>query len=149
MSKISWSKALIDYLKDETQSYASIASKYDVSLQAVKKRAGKEGWQDLRLKSIQKVNQELPNLIGESVAETNARHIRMAIAVQSVAVKAIKNNESKSVSYSQAVQSLKTGIEIERNARGMDIENSQNVKPNVLDFIEESRKEYGFGAYSK
>lgn len=27
MSRINWSKALADYLKDETQSYASIASK--------------------------------------------------------------------------------------------------------------------------
>lgn len=57
MSKISWSAALADYLKDETLSYASIASKYGVSLQAVKKRAGKEVWQSLRQKSIQKVNQ--------------------------------------------------------------------------------------------
>lgn len=34
MAKISWSKALADYLKDETQSYASIAREYGVSLQA-------------------------------------------------------------------------------------------------------------------
>jgi len=33
--KISWSKALVDYLKDETESYASIAKKYGTSLQAV------------------------------------------------------------------------------------------------------------------
>lgn len=31
MSKISWSKALADYLKDETESYASIARKDSVS----------------------------------------------------------------------------------------------------------------------
>lgn len=39
MSKISWSSALADYLKDETQGYASIARKHGVSLQAVKKKA--------------------------------------------------------------------------------------------------------------
>jgi len=55
MAKILWAKALTDYLKDETLSYTSIASKYGVSLQAVKKRAGKEEWQNLRQKSIQKV----------------------------------------------------------------------------------------------
>lgn len=49
MSRINWSKALNDYLNDERLSYASIASKYSISLQAVKKKAGKEGWQDLRL----------------------------------------------------------------------------------------------------
>lgn len=38
MAKIDWAKALADYLKEETMSYASIASKYGVSLQAVKKR---------------------------------------------------------------------------------------------------------------
>ena len=35
--KISWSKALVDYLKDETESYAAIARKYGISFQVVKK----------------------------------------------------------------------------------------------------------------
>jgi hypothetical protein len=33
--KISWSKALVDYLKDETESYALIARRHGVSLQAL------------------------------------------------------------------------------------------------------------------
>lgn len=64
MAKISWSKALIDYLSDETSSYSSIAEKYSVSVQAVKKRAAKEGWQDLKVKTIQKVDQKLPGKLG-------------------------------------------------------------------------------------
>lgn len=60
MAKIDWSKALADYLKDGTQSYASMASKYGVSLQAVKKRAVTEGWVNLRQKSIQKVTKSYP-----------------------------------------------------------------------------------------
>lgn len=150
MAKISWSKALVDYLKDEVQSYASIASKYGVSLQAVKKRAGKEGWQDLRQKSIQKVNQELPELVGESMAKTNARHIQMAISMQTIAVEAIKKLDTKSITYSQALQSVKIGIEIERKARGMDIKDNREDKfTRVEAFIEESRKKYGFGKYSE
>lgn len=89
MSKISWSKALIEYLKDETSSYASIGKKYCVSLQAVKKRAGKEKWQELRQKSIQKVNQRLPEITGEAVAMIDARQAQMGKMLQYIGLKAI------------------------------------------------------------
>lgn len=90
MSKINWSKALADYLKDETQSYASIARKHGVSLQAVKKRAGKEKWQILRQESIQKANQELPELVGENIADINARQARFGKLLQAIAIREMK-----------------------------------------------------------
>lgn len=119
MAKISWSKALADYLRDETESYASVARKHGVSLQAVKKRAGKEGWQNLRQKSIQKVNQELPKLIGESVADVNARHAQIGRVFQAVALKAIKEKNLEPENFMQAVRSVVEGTKIERETFGM------------------------------
>lgn len=119
MAKISWSKALADYLKDETQSYASIAEKYGVSVQAVKKRASKEGWQDLRQKTIQKVDQKLPDKLGESIAEVTARHAQVGKTLQAEGIQAIKGG-MKPQSFKDARLSILSGIEIERKA--LDLE---------------------------
>ncbi len=142
MSKIVWSKALADYLRNETQSYASIAAKYGVSLQAVKKRAAKEGWLNLRQKSLLKVNQELPKMIGENIVEVNARHIRLARSLQEIALKAIEYGESQPTTALQALQSVKIGIEIERKALGMDNLGNHDNKPDIKDIIEADRKKY-------
>lgn len=138
--KINWSKALADYLKDETQSYASIARKHGVSLQAVKKRAGKEKWQDLRQKSIQKVNQELPLLIGESVADTNAKHAQLGTLLQHIALKVMEEKNLKPENFVQALQSIKAGVEIERKTLNMD---KQNNHKSIADIIEADRQKYG------
>lgn len=114
--KINWSKALADYLKDETQSYASIASKHGVSLQAVKKRAGKDGWQDLRQKSIQKVNQRLPEITGEAVAMIDARQAQMGKTLQYLGLKAIVDKGLVPETFAQARESIKDGAKIEREA---------------------------------
>ncbi|VVA43962.1 conserved hypothetical protein [Candidatus Roizmanbacteria bacterium] len=140
MSKISWSKALADYLKDETTSYASISKRYGVSLQAVKKRAGKEKWQDLRQKSIQKVNQELPKLIGQSVADVSAKHAQLGQLLQHAALKIMKEKDLKPKNFIQALQSIKAGIEIERKALDS---NKQNNGTSIAYIIEADRQKYG------
>ncbi len=116
MAKINWSKALADYLKDGAASYTSIASKYAVSLQAVKKRASKENWQDLRRKSIQKVNQELPEKIGGRIAEANARQAKIGKWLQWQGIKAIAEKQLEPKNFTQARDSIKEGIKIESEA---------------------------------
>ena len=106
MAKINWSAALSDYLKDETTSYASISREHGVSLQAVKKRASKEGWVDLRQKSIQKVNQKLPELVGESIADMNARHVRFGKLLQASALREIKERDLKPENFIQATRAI-------------------------------------------
>lgn len=112
--KINWSSALADYLKNQAVSYASIAVKYGVSLQAVKKRAGKEGWVNLRQKSIQKVNQELPEKIREKIAEANARQAQIGKWLQWQGIKAIANKHLEPGNFTQAKDSIKEGVRIER-----------------------------------
>ncbi|MEK7577675.1 MAG: hypothetical protein AAB492_03625 [Patescibacteria group bacterium] len=135
MSKINWSKALVDYLKDETQSYASVARKHGVSLQAVKKRASREEWQGLRQKSIQKVNQELPELIGESMADINARHVQIGRALQAVALKVIKEKNLEPENFMQAVRSIAEGVKIERET--LDMKEARELR--VREVIERDR----------
>ncbi|MBI4029390.1 MAG: hypothetical protein HY376_03415 [Candidatus Blackburnbacteria bacterium] len=88
-------------------------------MQAVKKRAGKEGWQDLRQKTVQKVDQKLPEKLGESIAEVTARHAQVGKALQAEGIQAIKGG-MKPQSFKDARLSLLSGIEIERRALDMD-----------------------------
>jgi len=140
MSKISWSKALVDYLKNETESYASIAKKYDISLQAVKKRAGKEMWQDLRQKTIQKVNQRLPEITGEDVAMIDARQAQMGKMMQYIGLKAIIDNRLAPENFTQAKEAIKDGAKIERQAVGAGAE--ERKKTGLFNIIDRTRREY-------
>lgn len=139
MAKVNWSSALADYLKDQTESYASIARKHGVSLQAVKKRAGKEGWVDLRQKSIQKVNQELPKKIGDKIAEANARQAKIGNWLQWQGVKAIAEKRLEPKNFTQARDSIKEGIKIEQEA----LENARQHEPSIFT-SPEFRKEYEY-----
>ncbi len=142
-TRINWSKALGDYLKDETQSYFLIASKYSVSLQAVKKRAGREGWQDLRQKSIQKVNQELPRLIGEDLARISARQVRVGEVLQSLGLKVIIEKRLEPKSFNEAVNTIKDGAKIERDAIELGAEERKSLE--MSNSLKSLREEYGFG----
>lgn len=114
MSKINWSEALIDYLKDEKSSYASIAIKYRVSLQSVKKRGVKDGWQELRRKTITIVDQKLSEKVADRLIEIKERQARLGVLLQMKALKIIKEESPKN--YEEAVRAIKTGIKIEREA---------------------------------
>jgi len=129
--KINWSNALFDYVNDETSSYASIASKYGVSIQSVKNRAAKEDWQDLRRKTIQKVNQLLPEKVGESIAEVNARHARLGKYLQKIGLEAIESNCLTPKNWNEAKQALVGGFDLEAKALGLD---NQGPEPQKFEF---------------
>lgn len=116
MAKITWSQALIDYISDETVSYSSIAQKYGVSVQAVKKRASKEKWQYLRTNTIQEVDQKLPEKLGEEIAEVNAKHAKIGRLLTDKGIKAIEESKLSPKNFDEAKDSIKDGIRIEREA---------------------------------
>lgn len=116
MAKISWSKALIEYISNETSSYASIARKYGVSLQAVKQRASKEKWQNLRTTTIQKVDQKLPEKLGEEIAQVNAKHAKIGRMLTKKGIKAINQHKFTPKNFDEAKESIKDGVRIERDA---------------------------------
>lgn len=120
MAKINWLKALSDYLADETYSYASIAQKYGVSLQAVKKRASKKRWAILRRETILKVDQKLSEKIGNELVQVNLEHAKIGQQLQKQGMDFINSNKSKIKNGRQAISLVKAGVEIERRALGAD-----------------------------
>lgn len=76
--KANWSKAVADYLKDETLSYEDIANRYGVSKRAVVKRVVQDRWQELRKETALQVHQKLPEKLSDSIADVKARHVKVA-----------------------------------------------------------------------
>ncbi len=140
MAKISWSKALIDYISDETASYASIAAKYGVSVQAVKKRASKEKWQNLRTNTIQKVDQKLPEKLGEEIAQVNAKHAKIGRMLTKKGIKAIKEHKLAPKKFDEAKESIKDGIRIEREALNIHDKQQSSVAIQI-NFVGVSQEE--------
>lgn len=52
MSKVNWSKAVQDYISNETMSYEKIAKKYKVSRTTVANKASEEDWPLLRIETM-------------------------------------------------------------------------------------------------
>lgn len=128
MSKISWSQALADYLKDETTSYAYIAQKYGVSKRSVTKRAVQEGWQGLKQRTSLKVHQKLPEKLGESIAEVNAKHAQIGKWLQGIALRAMRSkadggDELKPQNINDARLLYLTGFHVERKSLGLEDKN--------------------------
>lgn len=117
--KINWSKAVADYLKDETLSYEDIANRYGVSKRAVVKRAVQDRWQELRKETALQVHQKLPEKLGESIADVKARHAKEGKLFQGKGLEAVNSGKTPTNFY-QALMGIVTGIRLERQALGLD-----------------------------
>lgn len=117
--KINWTKAAIDYAKDETLSYDDIANKYSISKRSVVKHAVRDDWQKLRSDVSLKVHQKLPEILSESIAEINARHAQQAKLLQVKGMEII-DSDKRPRNYQEALNCIRSGIKIEREALGMN-----------------------------
>ena len=75
-----------------SRSYAQVADKYQVSKQAVVKRANKEGWQE-RLAAIEaKARETSDRKAVETLQEMNEHHLKLWKLVETRAVQALSNH---------------------------------------------------------
>jgi LysM repeat protein len=133
MSKIKWIKAKTDYIKDETQSFESISKKYGVSVTAVKVRASKDGWVKLRKQTLQKVNQKLPEKLGNELAEIKARHARLGRILQGKGYQKISKQKAVPQDFDDARRAIETGVKIEREA--LDLNKNTPPMVNIKNII--------------
>lgn len=120
MSKIDWSKALNDYVSDETLSYEKVATKYGVSKRSVTKRASREKWPTLRQDTSLKVLQKLPQKVAETVAEASAMHVWLGKSLIAAGLRVIIEKKVEIKTWNEAVGAIKLGVEIRRKALGLD-----------------------------
>jgi FKBP-type peptidyl-prolyl cis-trans isomerase (trigger factor) len=129
MAKINWSAALTKYLMDQSLSYADIAKEFGLSTKAVANQAKKENWPKLRQETYQKIIQKLPEKISEEAVEANKRHLQIAKVFQSKGLEVLK--EKLPETFTEAKETIKDGIELERKALGLNIEQKQPIAVQV------------------
>lgn len=119
MSKISWSKALVDYIKDDTSTLADIAAKYGIDYGHLRNVAGQEKWSELREEIKLKSDKRLTEIVTETIADIKIRHANIGKAMQAQGLNAIKAGVRPMTANDVRLYVL-TGIRIEREALGLD-----------------------------
>lgn len=82
-----WKKIKAEYIRGGT-SFRALAEKYSVSFSAVKRRAAKEKWTDLRRKSEQKATTKIIN----NVASRESKRVDMFSTIADMLLKQIYND---------------------------------------------------------
>lgn len=120
-----------------------------MSKQSVVKRAVKEGWQDLRHKTLLEVDQKLTEIVGEDIAIVNARHAQIGKVLQVAALKAMKERNLNPENFMQAVRAIVEGVKIERetlNIREAKREGEVAERGGIFNNPEFAKK-YSFNKY--
>jgi len=132
--KIDWQKIRTDYTTNAQETLLSLAGKYNVHVDTLKKRAAKEDWTRLRQETAQLIHQKTTEKVTDQIAEVNARHVNYGKMLQGIAGKSLIDEKDengqvtreglKPSNFEQARLGLLAGVEIERKA--LDIEKSGN-----------------------
>lgn len=136
--KINWSQALVDYLTDEKATYDSIALKYGVSKRAVVIHAKQDNWQELRTQTSLKVHQKLPEIVGANLAEIASKQAEIGNKLVQKGLEAITGGSTPKTPQ-DARLFIQTGVEIQRKALGLDVE---QFKPNTIIVMSKEIREW-------
>lgn len=122
MPKIDWKKARLDYITDESMSYAKLAKKYHLNESTITRHSQKNGWIDLRKATMQKANELLPEKAGQQIADFQAEKLKIGKWMVGIGVKGLQDNPPTKAK--EAKEIVKTGYKLATEAMGLD-------KPNV------------------
>lgn len=147
MSKFDWKAAKSRYISSESVTYLDLSEKFGMSVAAIKayqKRHG-ENWPRLRRQAIQNVSNRLPEVMGETLAQIQARHVKVGKLLQEKGLEAIQTGKAEIRLARDARDFLVDGIAIERRTLGMDAMNKSqgvnvNVTMSITDLAERIRK---------
>jgi len=134
MHHFDWQKAKTKYLSCEQLSYKDIADEFGMSITAIKayQKNQCENWQQLRKETVRNVAQRLPNMLGEELAQIQARHARIGKLLQDKGLEAIESGQVAIKYARDAREFLVDGVAMERKAVGLDtIAKSQGLSVNV------------------
>jgi hypothetical protein len=92
------------------------------TLSAIKKRAGKEKWADLRTEFRNQVGTKVREMDLETVEQVRMRHVNSARDLQDLAAKGLTALllRAESLSAFEVARLMQLGLEAERKARGME-----------------------------
>ena len=120
LQQIAWQKVYAFYLSNEKISYSDCASKFNISIDSVKKKGAEENWTNKKLQVLQSARQIIESKSAELLAKRNEEHIRQARLLQGTALEAIATKGLRPESFDVARKALEVGQKLERVALNMD-----------------------------
>ncbi len=129
-NKINWPAVKEDFIvsnldpsRDELLTLKELAANHGVNYESVRRRAGKEGWNDEVKKRAEKLAEESIEVAQEqfsqSEAEIRERQIKIARLAQAKAVVRLQDLKPSELTVREAIELLKLGLPEERKAAGM------------------------------
>ncbi len=132
-AKIDLAKAKSEYIGNTKLSYADIAAKYSISVDAVKQKARKEDWQKARAEVAQIIHQNLPKKIGMSVAAFQAKKFGQGQEVADMGVAVLKTRfQENKIGTLVAKEMFDSGIKAQTEALGLDAKSIQLNQLNIV-----------------
>jgi hypothetical protein len=117
-----WAEIRRQYVRgDDTVTFAHLGTQTGApGLSAIKKRAGKEKWADLRAEFRNQVGTRVNQMDLETVEDVRLRHVGIARRLQASGEKALDGLGLADIGAFGVVRLLTAGMEAERKARGME-----------------------------
>lgn len=98
------------------RNYQTVAEHFETSKRAVTRRAASENWQRRLAEIDEKTRQRRAEMLVESAAEMDTRHLKMLRAVQARAVEALQRMPLST--SMEAVRAVESAVKLERLIRG-------------------------------
>jgi len=117
-----WSNIRREYIRgDDTVTFVHLGTQSgNPTLSAIKKRAGKEKWADLRAEFRNQVGTKLNQIDLETIEDVRKRHVSTALALQTAGADALAKLDLSKLSALDIARLIQLGLEAERKARGME-----------------------------
>ena len=120
--KYDWTDIRRQYVRgDDKVTFSHLSTQSgNPTLSAIKKRAGKEKWADLRTEFRNQVGTRVNQMDLETIEDVRLRHVGIALAFQTAGSAALANLDLTDLSAFEVVRLMQLGLEAERKARGME-----------------------------
>lgn len=107
----------------EQRSYQKVAERYGVTRRAVAKAADREKWSERLAEIERKAREDADQRLKESLAEMNARHLKVMAFIQGKAIEALKAMPLESAM--DAIRAYAISLDKERLIRGEPSQRSE------------------------
>lgn len=120
LQQIDWQAVYSYYISNEKISYSDCASRFNISIDSVKKKGAENDWTNKKQQIMQAALNLTEQRTISEIAKRNAEHAKIGRAIQGVSLEALATSNFKPKSFDDIRKGLETGIKIERTALGMD-----------------------------
>lgn len=120
-------EALAYYLNlGNARSYQAVADHFGVSKRTVTATAARQKWQAQLEAAQAKSREQIGQRFAETLEQANERHVKLGRFLQSQGIAALKN--AAEMSSADGIRAIKTGVDIERQGLGEQIDPVQDVE---------------------